>query len=257
MIFPIYVSLCAWRSEVHAALGEFEAALASAVEAHRMAREIRHTNSLTIADAFHGYCLVMKGDIEAAIPLLERGLAVAQEHESPHGITSNMLYLEYVRILLKGREASLDSLNEIARSTTAFMPQWARYGSVTAEAYLAAGAVAQAASEVARWLPVVDERQARAYRGPLLRLQAEVLMRQDPVDVDGARKRLEEALTLAKELAMPLEIARCRVGLASVDRRTGHGASAAEHLAGAVAIFRDVGAPFWAERAEAEERRGG
>jgi len=257
LIFPIYVSLCAWRSEVHAALGEFEAALASAVEAHRMAREIRHTNSLTIADAFHGYCLVMKGDIEAAIPLLERGLAVAQEHESPHGITSNMLYLEYVRILLKGREASLDSLNEIARSTTAFMPQWARYGSVTAEAYLAAGAVAQAASEVARWLPVVDERQARAYRGPLLRLQAEVLMRQDPVDVDGARKRLEEALTLAKELAMPLEIARCRIGLARVDRRTGHGASAAEHLAGAVAIFRDVGAPFWAERAEAEERRGG
>src|SRR5262249_53149187 len=30
LIFPIYVSLCAWRSEVHAALGEFEAALASA-----------------------------------------------------------------------------------------------------------------------------------------------------------------------------------------------------------------------------------
>jgi hypothetical protein len=56
---------------------------------------------------------------------------------------------------------------------------------------------------------------------------------------------------------MPLEIARCRVSLARLDRRTGRGTSAAEHLAGAVAIFRDVGAPFWAERTEAEERRAG
>jgi hypothetical protein len=117
--------------------------------------------------------------------------------------------------------------------------------------------VAQAASEVARWLPVVDERQAHTYRGPLLRLQAEVLMRQEPVDANGARRRLEEALILAKELAMPLEIARCRLGLARLDRRIGRGTSAAEHLAAAVAIFRDLGLPFWAERAEAEERRAG
>ena len=35
-------------------------------------------------------------------------------------------------------------------------------------------------------------------------------------------------------------------------RRIGGSAAGAEHLAAAVALFRELGATFWAERAEAE-----
>ena len=80
LVFPIYVSLCGWRSEVYAALGKFDAALASAAEGLRVAGEIRHPSSLTLSNAFLGYCQILKGDIDAAIPTLERGLAIGQEH---------------------------------------------------------------------------------------------------------------------------------------------------------------------------------
>jgi hypothetical protein len=44
----------------------------------------------------------------------------------------------------------------------------------------------------------------------------------------------------------------CRLGLARLHCRIGGSAAGAEHLAAAVALFRELGATFWAERAEAE-----
>ena len=252
LVFPIYVSLCSWRSEVHGALGEFDAALASAAEGLRVAGEIRHPSSLTLANAFVGYCQLLKGDIDAAIPTLERGLAIAQEHELPHGVTANLLYLAYALILSDRRESGLEALGRAVHHQIAFMPQWTRYGTVTAGAYLAAGRIAEATGEVDKGLAMATERQARGYRGPLLRLQAEVLMRQEPLNAETAGERLREALALTTELGMRPEIARCRLGLARLHCRIGGSAAGAEHLAAAVALFRELGATFWAERAEAE-----
>ncbi len=252
LVFPIYVSLCIWRSEVHGALGEFDAALASAAEGLRVAGEIRHPSSLTLSNAFLGYCQLLKGDIDAAIPVLERGLAIAQEHELPHGVTANLLYLAYALILSNRHESGLEALGRAVQHEITFMPQWTRYGTVTASAYLAVGRIVEATGEVDKGLAMVIERQARGYLGPLLRLQAEILMRQEPLPADAAEERLREALALATELGMRPEIARCRLGLARLHRRIRGGAAGAEHLAAAVALFRELGATFWAERAEAQ-----
>jgi hypothetical protein len=133
-----------------------------------------------------------------------------------------------------------------------FMPQWTRYGTVPAVTYLLAGRLAEAASEADRGLAMVTERRALGYRAPLLRIQAEVGMRQEPTDLDGAAARLREALALAVELGMRPEIARCRVSLARLHQRRGEATVADEHLAAAVALYRELGATFWAERAEGE-----
>jgi len=252
LVFPTYVSLCGWRSEVHAARGEFDVALASAAEAQRMAAEIRHPSSLTLADGFMGYSQILKGDIAAALPVLERGLAFAQEHELPHGTTANSLYLAYALILSNRRDAGLEALTRALQHQISFMPQWTRYGTVPAAAYLLAGRLAEAAAEVEKGLALIAERHARGYRAPLLRLQAEVLMRSEPADLQGAAARLSEALALATELGVGPEIARCRQSLARLHRRLGDRAVAAEHLDAAVTLFRELGAVFWAERAEAE-----
>ena len=252
LVVPIYVSLSCWRSEVYAALGEFDAALASAAEGLRVAGEIRHPSSLTLSNAFLGYCQILKGDIDAAIPTLERGLAIGQEHELPHGVTANLLYLAYALILSNRLESGLEALGRAAQHEITFMPQWTRYGVVTAAAYLAAGRIAEAASAVDKGLAMVAERQARGYRGPLLRLHAELLMRQGPQNAALAEERLHEALALATELDMRPEIARCRLGLARLYWQTRRSAAGAEHLDAAVALFREIGAPFWAERAAAE-----
>ena len=77
-------------------------------------------------------------------------------------------------------------------------------------------------------------------------------MRQEPQNVTVAEERLQEALALATELGMRPEIARCRLGLARVNYRIRGSAAGAEHQAAAVALFRELGATFWAERAEVE-----
>jgi ATP/maltotriose-dependent transcriptional regulator MalT len=251
LTFPIYVSLCAWRSEVHATLGEFDAALASAAAALRMAGEMHHPSSLTLANAFLGYCRLLKGDIDDAIPALQRGLALAQEHDIPHGVTANSLYLAYALVLAGRDDPALEAATR-AMQPSAFMPQWTRYGTVPAVVYLLGGRLAEAAGEADRGLALVAERRARGYRGPLLRIRAEVDIRQEPIDLDGAAVRLREALALAVELDMRPEIARCRVSLAGLHRRRGERRAADEHLAAAVALYRELGANFWAARAEAE-----
>ncbi len=90
---------------------------------------------------------------------------------------------------------------------------------IPAAAYLTAGRIAEAAAEVDKGLAQVVEGQARGYRGPLLRLWAEVLMQQEPLSAVAAGERLREALALTTELGMRLEIARCRLSLARLHGR--------------------------------------
>ncbi|HET7876016.1 MAG TPA: AAA family ATPase, partial [Methylomirabilota bacterium] len=251
LIFPVYVSLCAWRSEVHATRGAFDEAVASAGEALRVAGEIRHVSSMTLAHAFLGYCYILKGEIMAALPLLERGLAMSQEHDAPHGTSMNETYLAYALILLGEQERGLEHLDRAACRSVAFMPQHTRYSTVTATAYLAARRPAEALAEVDKGLALVAERNARGYRGPLLRLGAEARAATQHFDPAAALRALDEALELANELGMRPEVARTHAALGRVYRRAGERARADEHLTQAGRLFRELGAPFWAERAEA------
>ncbi len=111
LVYPIFVSLCGWRSEVEAALGRFDAALATGGEALRVAAEIRHSSSLALANAFLGYTHLLRGDLPAAIPVLERGLAIAEEHDVLHGIFANGVYLAWARCLAGDRARGLEYLD--------------------------------------------------------------------------------------------------------------------------------------------------
>jgi len=122
---------------------------------------------------------------------------------------------------------------------------------VTASAYLAAGCLEQARAETRQGLTVAAERNARGYRAPLLRLEAEVLGQEDTA---GAHERLEEALALAVELGMRPEVAHCHLGLGKLYRRAGKRQDAQEHLTTATTMYREMDMPFWLERAQAEMR---
>src|SRR5260370_8523336 len=132
-------------------------ALASAAAGLRAAGAARHPSSLTLGNAFLGYCQLLKGDINAAIPALERGLAIAQEHELPHGVTANLLYLAYALILSNRHESGLEALGRAVQLPITFTPQWTRYGTIPPAAYLAAGRIADPAAEVAERLAQVAE----------------------------------------------------------------------------------------------------
>ncbi len=255
LVFPIYVSLGGWRSEAYAALGRFDEALGSATEALRMASQIHHPSSLSIASAYLGYAHAARGDAEAAVPCLEHGLAVSREHDLIHGITANSLYLGYSLLLLGDRERGLECLaRAFERPLGTFALQWTRYRTVTAGAYLIAAEVERAGAEVSQGLAATTKRDARGYLAPLLRLHAEVFAGREPGDHARALECLKQALALATELGMRPDAAHCHLGLGRLSRRAGKPEQAQEHLITAATMYREMDMRFWLEKAAAEMR---
>ncbi len=249
LVVPIYVSLSAWRSEAYAALGDFQQAFVSAREALQVATEIHHPTSLAVANRYLGYVHSLRGQLETALPFLERALAIAREHELFQATIFSSAYLAYTLVLLGERQRGLECLaGALEESTWPIRAHWNAFGSVTASAYLAAGCLEQARAETRQGLTVAAERNARGYRAPLLRLEAEVLGQEDTA---GAHERLEEALALAVELGMRPEVAHCHLGLGKLYRRVGKREQAQEHLTTATTMYRETGRPYWLDQAEA------
>jgi tetratricopeptide (TPR) repeat protein len=239
LVYPIFVSLCGWRAEVEAALGRFAAALATGAEALRVAVEIRHSSSLAIANAFLGYVHLVRGNLSAAIPILERGLAIAEEHDVMHGICANGVYLAWARCLAGDRSLGLEYLDRAFERHAAAVMQWTRFGTVTAAAYLAGGRAADARRVVAGGTAAATARGAQGHRAALLRLEAEILLAEG--DTATARPRAEQALAAALELGASPEIGHCHRVLAQV-------APSSEHAGAARRIFDQLGMTFWSAR---------
>jgi class 3 adenylate cyclase/tetratricopeptide (TPR) repeat protein len=250
LVFPIYVSLNAWRSEAHAALGDFQQAFVSAREALRVATDIHHPTSLAVANRYLGYVYSLRGQMETALPFLERALAIAREHELFQATIFTSAYLAYALVLLGERERGLECLARVLkRSSGVITPRWWHFGTVTASAYLAAGCPEEARTEIRLGLAAATERNAWGHRATWLRLEAEVLAQWNPA---GARARLEEALSLAVELGMRPETAHCHLGLGKLYRLTGQREQAREHLTAATTMYGDMEMRFWLQQAETE-----
>jgi class 3 adenylate cyclase/tetratricopeptide (TPR) repeat protein len=250
LVLPIYVSLSAWRSEAYAALGHFEHALMSGRDALRAAMETQHPASLLVAQDHLGYAHLLHGDLHAAVPLLERALAVATEHDLLHGLIRASSRLAYVLALLGEGARGLGLLDKVlGRYTARATPPVRAYGTTTASAYLAAGAYEDARAEIQQGLAAAAERHARGHLATLQRLAAEVLEHDD--DFAEARACLEEALAIAAEQEMRSEVARCHLALGRLSLRSGRCQEARTHLTMATAMYRAMGMTYWVEKAEA------
>jgi len=253
LVFPTYVSLCAWGAEALAAVGEFERAVASGEAGRRMAVQIGHASSVIIANQFLGYVHIMRGDLTAALPVLERALAISLEHEFVHGTKTNELYLALARLLLGERERGLDHLRRtLERRTSAVWLDtvWTRHGTATASACLAAGRIQEARDAVTAGLDAARMRNARGYLAPLWRLEAEILA--SGGDHPSALEKLEAALGLALELGMRPEAAHCRLAAGRLHLQSEKRPAAKEHLQAAIETYRSLNMRFWLEGAEAE-----
>jgi class 3 adenylate cyclase/tetratricopeptide (TPR) repeat protein len=259
LVLPIYVSLCDQRSEACATLGDFREALASATRGLRMATEIRHPLSLARANLSLGVVHLLHGDIATSVPFLEQSLTIPREEALGFWARARE-YFAYAVTLLGQRERGLELLSRVLeQSTEGLTPPWdlGRHQTLTASVYLAAGCPEEARVEVRQGLAATTERNARAYRAPLLRLEAHVLAEQASPELTTALERLREALALAAELGMRPEVAHCHLVLGQVDRRARKRQEAREHLTTAATMYREMDMSFWLARVEAETARLG
>jgi tetratricopeptide (TPR) repeat protein len=233
--------------------GALAEAVACGEEAIRLATVADHAESLLNAYAGLGQALTRKGDVDRAIPMLERGLAMGDAMRVPLLFPVFAAFLGAAYVLAE-RPAEAIALLEKARAQAVTMPFKSIQSPLAAhlgEAHLRAGRMDDARECATQALELARQYKERGHEAWSLRTLGEIGLAQEPLDTDRAEGALRQASALAAELGMrPLQ-AHCALGLGTLYRRTGDRARAEAHLAQARDAFRDMTMEFWAARASA------
>jgi class 3 adenylate cyclase/tetratricopeptide (TPR) repeat protein len=246
------VNARAWSAQCLAELGEFSQGIAPGEEAIQIAEAVDHPFSLISAYQHLGDLYLYKGDLEKAIPLLQRALAVSQAAEIRllFGFSASALGYAYV---LAGRVGEALPLLEQGVEEAASSLLLIHSLAVTrlSEAYLLAGRVQDARALAARALTLAHERRERGIEAWALRLLGEIAACVDPLDIEQAEGRYQQALALAEELGMRPLVAHCHLGLGTLYQNMGRYEQAQGELGTAAEMYRAMEMPFWLEKAEA------
>jgi tetratricopeptide (TPR) repeat protein len=212
---PFYPSVLArsWLVWSMGELGEFEEGIAIGEEAMRLAEALNHPYSLAHLCYDLGYLYIVQEKLDSALPLLERGYALAREWHLTFlwPLVSWFLGHSYV---LSGRTAEGMSLLEGAQSafrslgSGAFQPFALIH---LGEAYLKVGRQDDAINAAREALRFSRERGQRGYEAYALRLLGEIASVPGAATVAEAATCYTEAMALATELGMRPLVARCRV----------------------------------------------
>jgi tetratricopeptide (TPR) repeat protein len=238
--------------------GAFAEGIACGVEGLRIGEQLDHPWTVIFACVQLGYLYSLKGDLDPAIRLLERAIALAREKNvlflAPQA--SGVLAHAYA---LSGRVAEGLALGQEAVKTMEQIGLRISYAPVVAqlgEACVRAGRLEEALVHAQRALPVAGEGRERGNEAWALRLLGEIAARRDPPEVETAEEHYRLALALAEELGMRPLRARGHLGLGQLYRRAGQPENARAHLHTAATMFREMDMRFWLEQAEAEIRVG-
>jgi DNA-binding SARP family transcriptional activator len=198
-----------------------------------------------------GYCLAylhcLQGDVERAIPLLERAVAICGEREFGVWLPQVTGYLghAYTRAgrLDEGR-ALLARAIEVYDATRA----WPFRTLMTAHqgmAELLAGRPDAARTLAEEALRLTREHGERGHEAWARRLLGEIAARRDPPDTAEAEHHYREAGALAGELGMRPLLAHIRHGLGALGRRAGREDETGEHAVAARAMYRELDMRPW------------
>jgi len=239
-----------------AELGEFAEAAACGDEGVRIAEAANEPFSLIQAYLGIGGLRLWAGDADRAIPPLERALVLCGTAHIRVLIPRVAASLGHA-YTVSGRVGEALPLLERAVQQAFSMPVIFLQATVLiwlGEAYLAAGRPDDATEPALRALEHARQHKERGHEAWTLRLLAEISAHRDPPDVDSAEAGYRQAIALAEQLEMRPLVAHCHLGLGRLGRRVGRG-QATEHLATAIASFRDLNMRFWLKMAEEEQVR--
>ncbi|MGH8067473.1 MAG: ATP-binding protein [Candidatus Entotheonellia bacterium] len=241
------LSLC------HAERGTFTEGLAMAEDGRRIAETVNHPFRLIEACYGVGVVYLRQGDVQRAIPVLERTIGLCQDWHIPLllPIMATALGLAYA---LEGRVAAGLTLVEqeaeqmVARGRSRLV---ALLVTRLSEAYLLAGRLEDAHQRAAQAVDLARQYTQRGQQAWALWLLGESTARQASPEDEPAAGHYRHALTLAEELGMrPLQ-AHCHLGLGTLYVKLGWREQARAALSTAIALYRAMDMTFWLPQAEA------
>ena len=238
-----------------AELGEFAEGIVRGQESIRIAESIEQPLNLTVAVSGLGRLYLRKGDLELAIPILERGVELSRTWNL--GIwfppVASALGSAYAAA---GRPAdALPLLRESVERTAAMRLLSAQSPALTAlgEGHVLAGHPAEALEPARQALALAQQNGERGHEAWALRLLGEIALRSDPADGGQAREWFLRALERAADLGMRPLAAHCHLGLGQAVRLSGASDESDKHFATAAGLVREMGMRPWDARTE----RGG
>jgi predicted ATPase/class 3 adenylate cyclase len=248
-----------WLARCLAELGEFAQGIAQGQESVRIAEAVDHPFSLTGAYGHLGFLSLYQGDVEKAIPVLQRALAVSEVGEIRLLLGFNLSTLGYAYARAGRVDEGLRLLEQgvemVASSLLPFHPLAITWLS---EAYHLAGRAEDARALASRALTLARERKGRGIEAGALRLLGEIATHADPCDTDEAERYYRQALALAEELSMRPLVAHCHLGLGILYQQLGRYEQAEGEIGTAAERYRAMEMTFWLEQAEtALERTAG
>jgi tetratricopeptide (TPR) repeat protein len=193
------------------------------------------------------------GMLQKAIPMLERGLALAQSVDIPlqFPMTASLLSAAYA---LAGRTAeALPLLDQMLERLATGRRMYLHALALTelSEACLLVGRVDEASTLAAHLLEISHTHTRPVYRAHAYRLLGEVARRREPPDIDQAATYYRQALTLAEAVGMrPLQ-AHCHRGLGTLFATDGQAEPARAELLTALAMYQAMAMTFWLPETEA------
>ncbi len=237
------------------ALGRFAEAFGHLREAIHIAEEAGHVYTLVFPLLGLGTLKLDQGDFAGAVAPLERGLDLCRTREAPLLLHDFAWALGAAYHGTGRRAEGVALMEDAARGVAERNVRWSwwagRVGALGG-AYLLAGRLADATRIAQDGLAAARQWGDRGAEGQVLRLLGDIAAHPDRFDADTAEAHYRQALALAEALGLRPLLAHCHLGLGKLDRRTGKGEQAQEHLRTATMMYREIDMGFWLEQAEAE-----
>jgi tetratricopeptide (TPR) repeat protein len=243
----------AWLAWTLTHLGDFDAALTCGREAVRIAELRDDRLSQVVAFGYLALVHLGRGEFAAGIPLLQRALGLCRSYDLADWLAPVMMHLGYAYAQTGRLDEGL-SLQEAgcahAEAIRGLTGHAARLAAL-AQSYSLARRWADAAETARRGLALAEDERQPHGAAACLRVLG-VIAAYDTADIASAESYLTQAHRIASSVEMRPLVAHCHADLGALYGRYGKYVEAREHLAGATAMYRDMGMDFWTARTDAE-----
>ena len=228
--------------------GKFEQAVTHGREGVRIAEQGNQPVALANIWWLVAYVHVERRELQDAVSLFERGLAVSREWDLSNFAVFHATGLGYA-YALSGRVA--EGIPLLERAVSAYTTMGHRFSHAIAtaylgEAYLLAGRLDDALEFAGRALTMAREWDLRCWAARALHLLGAAVAQRD--SRGDAERHFRDALALADELGMRPLVAHCHAGLGRLVERAGKDEEGRQHLTTATTMYREMGMTYWLEK---------
>jgi tetratricopeptide (TPR) repeat protein len=238
-----------WYVGCLAELGEFAEGMAQAERVVRVAEAIDQPYSQITAYFGFGYLSLLKGDLDHAIPMLERAVEICYGAKIPVWFPAVASYLGTAYALSGRITEALALLEQAVKQAPAVN---ARVHSIwlvaLGQAYRLAARLDDAVHMAYRALERAREYKERGWEAYAFRFLGEISI---PHEVSQANAYYGQALALAGDLGMRPLLAHCHLDLGTLYAMTGRQEQARRELSTALELYQSMDMTFWLPQAEA------